>query len=84
MTSQITWYVFLLHILWCFLTEMHCRSSSQRSPSQQLSVETSAENMQISSFNQRGEVFTFFIKDSHPLVNFSDDVFEFQILTEDG
>lgn len=35
--------------------------------------------MQISSFNQRGEVYTFLIIDSHPLVNFSDDVCEFQI-----
>ena len=58
---------------------MHCRSSSQRSPSQQLSVKTSAENMQISSFNQRGEVYIFLVKDSHPLINFSDDLREFQI-----
>ena len=62
-----------------FLTEMHSRSSSQRSPSQQLSVKTSAENMQISSFNQRGEVYIFLVKDNHPLINFSDDLREFQI-----
>ena len=35
--------------------------------------------MQISSFNQRGEVYTFLVKDSHPLANFSDDLREFQI-----
>ena len=35
--------------------------------------------MQISSFNQRGEVYTFLVKVSHPLANFSDDLREFQI-----
>lgn len=35
--------------------------------------------MQISSFNQRGEVYTFLVKDSHPLINSSDDLREFQI-----
>lgn len=35
--------------------------------------------MQISSFNQRGEVYTFLVKNSRLLVNFSDDLREFQI-----
>ena len=70
---------FLVISFMLFLTEMHCRSSSQRSSSQQLSGKTSAENLQISSFNQRGEVYTLLVKNSRLLVNFSDDLREFQI-----